>query len=296
MRFKLRQMEVFRAVMIAGSVSGAARMLFVSQPAVSKLLSHTETSLGMKLFHRVSGKLVPTADAVRLFEEVKQVYDAAQKVDTFVDNLLSRPSGQVNVSCSPSLGLSLVPRIVETFLQRYPDVGLHLHTTLIQDVPLELLSGKSDLAITVLPLRNPNLQAEPLRQGRMVCALPQGHRLAARRRLSLHDLSGERMILYSPDIPFGQLIRSAFDRYGCPLPAAVDVPRAELACSLVRRGVGLAIVDEFSVSDGVWNGLAARPLEEEIPIEVSLIRSRFTLASTDVENFIGVVRRELGTD
>jgi len=294
MRFKLRQMEIFRAVMIAGSVSGAARMLFVSQPAVSKLLAHTETSLGMRLFHRVSGKLVPTADAIRLFEEVKKVYDAAQKVDTFVDNLLSRPSGQINVSCSPSLGLSLVPRIVKTFLQRYPDVRLHLHTTLIQDAPQELLSGKSDLAITVLPLRGPNLQVEPLRQGRMVCAVPQGHKLAARCLLSLHDLAGERMILYSPGIPFGQLIRNAFDHYGCPLPAAVDVPRAELACSLVRRNVGLALVDEFSVADGVWNGLAVLPLKEDIPIEVSLIRSRFALSSPEVENFIRIMRCELG--
>jgi len=296
MRFKLRQMEVFRAVMIAGSVSGAARLLFVSQPAVSKLLAHTETSLGIRLFHRVSGKLVPTADAMHLFDEVKKVYDAAQKVETFVDDLLSRPSGQISVSCSPSLGLSLVPRIVKTFLQRYPDVGLHLHTSLIQDAPQELLSGKSDLAIMVLPLHNPNLRVEPLCQGRMVCIVPQQHRLAARGQVSLHDLAGERMILYSPGIPFGQLIRNAFEHYGCPLPTAIDVPRAELACSLVRRDVGLAIVDEFSVSDGVWNGLAVRPLTEPIPIEISLIRSRFALASVEVENFIRTVRDELSAD
>ena len=52
MRFKLRQMEVFRAVMLTGSMNGAARLLSVSQPAVSRLIAHTELSLGLQLFER----------------------------------------------------------------------------------------------------------------------------------------------------------------------------------------------------------------------------------------------------
>ncbi|MCD0501882.1 LysR substrate-binding domain-containing protein [Bordetella petrii] len=284
-------MEVFRAVMIAGSVSGAARMLFVSQPAVSKLLSHTETTLGLKLFHRTGGKLVPTAEAVRLFEEVNQVYDAAERVDQFVDNLTRSPSGTINLCSSPSLGLSLLPRLIRDFLERYPDTKIHFHTTLIQDIPQELLSGKSDLAITVLPVENPNLQIEPLIRGRMVCAIPRRHPLARQNRVSLRDLVDERLILYSRTIPFGRLMLSAFERHGCDVAPIVDVPRAELACSLVRQDVGIAIVDQFSVADDLWQGIVVRPLVEEIPIAVSLVRSRFGLLSPEAELFLSALRR-----
>src|SRR5690606_30731571 len=107
--------------------SGAARMLFISQPAVSKLLAHTETSLNLKLFHRVSGKLVPTAQALSLFEEVKKVYDSAVRVDSFVENLIRQPSGMVSLCSSPSLGLSLVPKLIATFLTKYPDMKVHFH-------------------------------------------------------------------------------------------------------------------------------------------------------------------------
>lgn len=293
MRFKLRQMEVFRAVMVAGSVSGAARLLFVSQPAVSKLLAHTETSLGLRLFDRVGGKLVPNAHALSLFEEVQHVYDAALQVDKFVENLVAAPSGMINVSSSPSLGLSVMPRIMRDYQARYPDVRIHFHTTLIQDVAQELLSGRTDLAVTVLPVESPNLVVEPLMQGRMVCAIPRGHPKARQAQLSLADLVTERMILYSRNIPFGQLMLAAFERYDCHLTPAIDVPRAELACSLVRQGVGIAIVDQFSVDDRLWNDIVVRPLAEDIPIAVSLIRSRFSRPSQSVQAFLDLLRTTL---
>src|SRR5690242_15218521 len=144
MKFKLRQMEVFRAVMLAGTVSGAARALFVSQPAVSRLLTHTESSLGIKLFERTGGKLLPTAAAIALFEEVQPVYDAALSVDRFVENLASRSTIEVSVSCSPALGLGLLPRVIELFHRRNPKTRVNLYTTLTADVPNELLSKKTD--------------------------------------------------------------------------------------------------------------------------------------------------------
>ncbi len=290
MRFKLRQMEVFRAVMISGSVSGAARLLYVSQPAVSKLLAHTERSLGLTLFDRIGGKLVPTAQANSLFEEVRRIYDAAIQVNRFVDQLAAAPAAMINLSCSPSLGLSFLPRVIRHYLGRHPDTRIHLHTTLIEDIAQELLSGKSDLAVSVLPIDNANLDVTPLVEGRMVCAMPCNHRLARLTHVGLNRLAAERLILYSRTIPFGQLLTSAFERHDLQVAAAIDVPRAELACSLVRQGLGVAIIDEFSVSDGLWRDVVVRPIDELIPISVSLIRSRFARTSRSTEAFVAVLR------
>jgi len=286
-------MEVFRAVMIAGSASGAARMLFISQPAVSRLLAHMEASLGLKLFHRSGGKLVPTSQAQLLLDEVNRVYDAAQRVDSFVSNLAKKASGTLKLACSPSLGLNLMPKLIGEFLESHPQVHVHFHTTLIQDTPMELLSGKTDMVVSVLPIENPNLCSEALIKGRMVCAIPAGHELAGRHSVSLSDLEGHRLILYSRSIPFGQLMVSAAERYGCALNPAIDVPRAELACSLVNEGIGVAIVDQFSVASHGWRNIVVRPLEEEIPISVSLVRSKFTPPSEAAELFIRLLHDRL---
>lgn len=296
MRFKLRQMEVFRAVMIAGSASGAARMLFISQPAVSRLVAHMEASLGLTLFHRTGGKLMPTAQAQRLLDEVNGVYDAALRVDSFVSNLAKQASGTLKLACSPSLGLSLLPRLIGKFLLRHPEVHVHFHTTLIQDVPMELLSGKIDMAVSVLPIDNPNLGSEVLMKGRMVCAIPAGHPLADKLSISLSELQAHRLILYSRSIPFGQLMLAAAERYGCVLDSAIDVPRAELACSLVNEGLGIAIVDQFSVASHGWSNIVVRPLIEEIPIAVSLVRSKFTPPSDAAEPFIKLLHEQLSRE
>lgn len=293
MRFKLRQMEVFRAVMIAGSASGAARMLFISQPAVSRLLAHMESSLDLTLFHRTGGKLVPTPQARLLLDEVNRVYDAALRVDSFVGSLAKKASGTLKLACSPSLGLSLVPGLISEFLGKFPQVHVHFHTVLIQDTPMELLSGKTDMMVSVLPIDNPNLRCEALIKGRMVCAVPVNHPLADRHSISLADLEGHRLILYSRSIPFGKLVLAAAERHGCVLDPAIDVPRAELACSLANEGIGVAIIDQFSVASHGWGNIVVRPLIEEIPISVSLIRSKFTPPSDAAEQFIRLVQARL---
>lgn len=70
---RLRHIEVFHAVMQAGTISGAAQLLHISQPAVTKVLQHAELQLGMALFDRVRGKLYPTPEANRLFVEIDKL-------------------------------------------------------------------------------------------------------------------------------------------------------------------------------------------------------------------------------
>jgi len=80
MQLNLRQIETFRAVMTTGSISGAAKLLFISQPAVSRSLAHMEQRLGFALFERVKGRLYATPEAKKLHREVEAVYRGVQRV------------------------------------------------------------------------------------------------------------------------------------------------------------------------------------------------------------------------
>ena len=290
MRFKLRQMEVFRAVMLTGSMNGAARLLFVSQPAISRLIAHTEQSLGLQLFERDKGKLTPTPEAQRLFQEVGPLFEEALRIDELARDLAERPAGALTLCSSPSLALNFVPPVIAQYLELYPNVRLKYHTTLLADMAHELLGRKAELAVSVLPIDHPNLVVEPLATGEMVCILPQGHPLASRPAVSLTELARHRLILYSRNIPFGQLVAAAFQRANVSWNSAVDIVRAELACALVRVGAGVAIVDQFSVGEQGWPGVVTRPLQESIPLSLSLVRSRFERPSRQVQRFVRLIK------
>ena len=84
----LRHMEVFHAIMRTGSVTGAARSLNVTQPAVSAVLKHCESQLKMKLFTRVSGRLQPTAEARAIFPEIAAIFGRVEAVKSLTQDLV----------------------------------------------------------------------------------------------------------------------------------------------------------------------------------------------------------------
>ena len=294
MRFKLRQMEAFRAVMLTGSMNGAARLLFISQPAVSRMIAYTEQSLGLRLFDRTSGKVVPTAEAELLFREVEAMYDSALRVDDFARDLVSQPQGTLTICTSPSLALNFVPPVVARFVQDQPEVRLKYHTALLSEMAHQLTSRKADLAVCVLPIEDPNLIVEPFAEGRMVAIVPHGHPLATRRALEPRDIVQYPLILYSRNIPFGQIVATALQRAGLDWRSSIDIHRAELACALVRAGAGVAIVDEFSVSGAGWPGIVVKPLWEAIPLTLSLARARFVRPSRQAREFTKLVKAHAG--
>lgn len=289
MKFRLRQMEVFRAVMLTGSINGAAKLLFTSQPAVSRIVSHTEQTLQLALFNRVKGKLIPTPEGEALFREVDEFYQQALRVDEFARGLALGPSGTLRISCSPSLSRSILPRAITAFQKRYPNIRVDVHTTLLNGMAQEVLSNKVDLAMSVLPVDHPNLNVTPFTEGRMVCVVPAGHELSQLASVDISDLARHTLIAHHPSIAFGQLVASAFRKAGITLSSQVDIYETDVACALVRAGAGVAMVDEFTVAGLAWPDLRVLPLASEIKLTPSIVRSAFETRTTHADKFAEVL-------
>ncbi|MGU7772572.1 LysR family transcriptional regulator [Burkholderia sp. MR1-5-21] len=286
MNFRLRQMEVFRAVMLTGSINGAAKLLFASQPAVSRIISHTEQTLGLTLFNRVKGKLLPTPEAEALFREVDDFYQHAVRINEFAQGLTRGPAGVLNLCSSPCLSRGMMPRVITRFVQRYPEIRVNYRTTLLNGMAHEVLSNAADLAVSVLPLDHPNLKVQPFTSGRMVVVVPRGHELTQFCSISIADLSRHPLIAHHPGIPFGQLVGAAFRKAGVTRLSRIDVHQTDVACSLVRAGAGIALVDQFTVEDIGWPDLQVLPLSEDITLTPSIVRSVFDTRATHADKFI----------
>lgn len=289
MKLNLRQIEVFRAIMLSGSISGASKLLFVSQPAVSRLIAYTEQRLGLMLFQRIKGRLYPTPEARRLFVEVTALYQNVQRVNEVADNLAENREGQLRLSCSPSLGQSLLPRAIAQFRRQFPEVRIVLQT-LIPSVMLQsLLTQQVELGVAYMPVDHPSLAWQPLYENRIVAVLPKGHALAARKQVTVKDLVDEPLIGYSADIPFGMLINKLFGGGDAQPEPRIEVQQAHVACALVQAGAGVALVDEITVAGPIWSDVVTVPIVGTVNAPVNVFHLQLQPLSRLAQAFIQVL-------
>lgn len=274
MSLNLRQIEVFRAVMIAGSISGASQLLMISQPAVSRMLSYSEQRIGFRLFERVKGRLYPSPEARRLFRDVEHVYRDVQRVNATVSDLVQRRHGVVRLVCSPSLGHQLVPLAIATFRHHHQQVRVSLECARNITLRDRLLDHQADLGISLFPVDHPNLEISPLFKTRLVGICHRDHPLAAEGALEVETLSQHPLIGYGVDTPFGRLVQQLHESHGMTYQPAIEVDSPHYACGLVRSQAGIALVDEFSLHSDFSDSLCTLSLSYTQTLEVNLVHPR----------------------
>ncbi|AVT04658.1 LysR family transcriptional regulator [Paracidovorax avenae] len=296
MQFRLRQMEMFRAVMLAGSIKGAAKLLAMSQPAVSRGIAHTEQCLGYPLFDRVKGRLCPTEEAKALIAEVESCYLHALQVNDLAARLRNGSAGSLNICSSACLSNGLTTRAILRFLESYPKVQIQLRVCTLAEMPHMLLSNQVDLAIALLPLEHVNLEVEVVASGRMVCVVPTDHPLASQEMVSLQDLSRVPVISLHPGNPGGQLIEAALDELGISLNVCVHIWQTNVACALAAAGSHVALVDEFTAQELPPHQLRILPLVEDISLTPAVVRSALGVARPYIAPFINALKEQAVED
>src|SRR5262245_10941276 len=93
-----RQIEAFRALMLTGSATSAARMIYVTQPAVSRLVRDPQQTLGLKLFERRGTRLMPTSEALSLYAEVERSFVGLDRIQQAADELRTRRAGVLRIA------------------------------------------------------------------------------------------------------------------------------------------------------------------------------------------------------
>lgn len=297
MPLNLRQIEVFRAVMLTGSISGAAELLFVSQPAVSRLLAHTEQTAGFTLFDRIKGRLYATPEARQLFTEVENAYLGVQRVNSLARDLAENRKGTLRVIAHTTVGGAFVPQAIGAFHRAFPDVRLSFDCGRLWVLKERMLNQQADLAVTLFPMEHPNLEATFLRDVSLVCVLPRRHPLAAHARVAVEDLRHHPVISYEEGTPFGLLMARLFASCGLPSDQSVEAGTPREACALVEAGLGAAIADEFSAREYERGELVVRSIAGTTSqLQATVVYKRYQPLSRIARAFIDVLQRLVAPD
>ena len=264
----LRHIEVFHAVYVNGSVSAAARMLNVSQPSVSKVLRHAETLLGFQLFNRTGGRLIPTEDAHTLFGEVSEIQDRVQALREASRNLKRGVGATLRISALPSIALDVLPSSVAHFLKSHPSARFDLQTIHHEDLLRKLYERETDIAIAIEVPRGAAVDHRRLGKGELVVLYREEDMPDAPARIALEHLVGRPLISLASSGPIGQMFSAEVQRLGIELDEVVLARTFHIATALVRLGVGMTVVDNFTAQASMAPGLAMRPLAPGITFEI----------------------------
>ena len=271
---RLRELEIFNALMKARTTTGAAELLAISQPAVSKALKHLEAQSGLALFKRVRGRLCPTPEAETLYRNVSNVFARLDTIDRIAQDLRDGRGGVISVAATPTLGSSLLARAVVRFRQEHPGVEIIFRSITSHDVARRVVGGEADFGTVHRSIDRAGLEVEPLMQVELVCILPRHHPLAHQPAVSLHDLIPHPLISYRPGTPIGTLIASAFQAAGLTKPIDVQTSLSSTACLLTAEGTGIALTDPFAVMTSSFPTLVVRAVRPRIAVSVDLLFSR----------------------
>ena len=265
---RLRHIEIFQAIRQTGSISAAAQLLHVSQPAVSKVLQHAELQLGFPLFLRIRGKLQPTPEALALEREVDKVTESLQGVRRLAQNLRREPGQSLRIGATPALALSLLPPAIREWTQRYPDIACELSSAHSRELVQNLLMREVDVALTLQPPDHPGLNAQPLAHGVLVALAPQGYwkENELGKPLPLMALAGAPLIGLSSADPLSAKLDSYLEAVDPPPRVSIAVQTYSLARAMVESGAGLAVIDPFTALGASPATTCIRPLAPPLPI------------------------------
>ncbi len=202
-----RQIEAFRMVMLRGSITAAAQMLNVSQPAVSRLIRDLEVRTGLSLFERHGNHLLPTPDASQFLAEVERYALGLQALTTYAHELASLKRGSLRIIAMPALAMGFLPRFVASFIEGRNLSRVYLHGTPSHLVIDAISAGQADVGFAAAPSERPGLVIEPL-DAHVVVVMQRRHPLAKQRSVRTKDLKGEKLIaLAEPTIFAGPIPR-----------------------------------------------------------------------------------------
>ncbi len=268
----LRQIEVFRTLMLAGSISSAGRALHVSQPAISRVLALTESRLGYLLFERSRSGLHPTPEARRLYTQVEEIYNHVQQVNNLAASLGSDGSGELKIISSASFGQKLIPQSLAHFRVKNPKALVdHRNVTFDEQVPY-FLSGQADIGISMNAADHPHLTSMKLGEKPIVCIIPKNHELASREVIRPEDIHDSRWIGYPKNTPFANAMQKFFGPSGIDHAPSVLVRSPITAFAFALEGIGPTFVDQSSIPCHTDN-LVVRPILPRASVEIWVTRS-----------------------
>ncbi|MCC8537410.1 LysR family transcriptional regulator [Xanthomonas axonopodis pv. poinsettiicola] len=294
---RLKPLRAFCQTVRLGSVSRAAEALYVSQPAVTLQLQALERDLGVALFERSGRRLAPSREGQLLYDMALPLVESLDGLEaSFREKVRGLDAGDLTIAANSSTILYLLPRIVENFRARHPDVRLTLHNAISADGTDLLREDAVDLAVGSMLDVPADLSYAPVYRFEQLLITPPDHPLARKANVTLQDLSPYPLILPPRRQVTYRLVDLIFQQARVPYTVALEVGGWEVIKQYVAMGMGISIVTAICVTDADRDRLATRSLKDFFPTRsYGVVVRKGKYLSPQARAFIELIQPDLFT-
>ena len=285
MAITTKQLEVFIAFKECGTVTNAAEVLHLSQPAVSRTLERLQREAGFQILEKRGTRLVLTAAGIAFYDEVKKYYSGLVKINQVARDLATDRIGHLSVGVFAAWSNAWIASKLARFLQHREDIEVSVVVRDSRTLIDLVISQSLDMAISVYDSTHPAVKSRFLSRENLVCAVPTGHRLAAKDVIDLTNVGCVKVISLSTQDPMHQRIQEHLDR-NADFSQCISVSTGATACHLVADQMGIAIVPEQSAREYQHLGYEVRPLAQNLSLPIYLITASHSAASSVAKRFI----------
>lgn len=286
----MREIEIFRALMHAGSAGKAGDLLGISQPAVSQSIKKFETESGLRLFERTRGRLVPTPEAQALLGEVDQYISGFENLKHRVRSLREYGMQRLAIAAFPALGTGFMARAIAAFEPGRRGIRMSLQIMSSREVHHRVTSGRVDLGLMADELDVAGLESSEFMSLSGVVVLPPGHALARVAVVKPEMLAGLPFIALNPEDATRTRLEKALAPLNIRLDPLIETPFASSVCELALRGVGVGIANPIVALDYAPRGLVLKPLAIDVQFRSLLVFRAGVPLSKNARELLMVMR------
>ena len=241
--YTLSQIMTFLAVAETKSFRLAAERLRVSPPAVSARIRELEDRLGVRLFHRTTRSVVPTAEGERLGAAALQALEQLHGVADALRDEAALRHGRFSVATLPSMAATILPPAMAEFRGDHPGVEIGMIDAPEGRALEAVVSGEAAFGLLArAPPAHRDLLFEPLFRDDSVAVVAVGHPLAARRSLRLPELVDQPLLVPAVGTSVRAMVDEAFARFGLAFQPAYEAMNLATLLALAEAGFGVSFV------------------------------------------------------
>ncbi|WP_299732267.1 LysR substrate-binding domain-containing protein [uncultured Tateyamaria sp.] len=265
---KIRQLEAFRATVIEGTMSAAAEALRTSQPTISRHLIELERTLQVQLFRREKGRAHLTHEGLQFYRRVEEVFSAFTSLGSVAQDLRDDSAREIRITASFAFSMTIVPDVMARMLQKFPDLRVQVLTVDKNSYFEAHCETEFDVILGNRIGFESTMKQVPLAEVDFICALPSDHRLVGKDEIHVSDLEGETMIsLLEEDKRLFLKHERLFEDAKVNVTQNLYCHSSASAYAMVRRGLGIALMEPFSAAIWEQNGVVTRPFRPQLTYE-----------------------------
>lgn len=247
-----------------GSITKAAKSLFITPQGLSKIIINLENELKIPLFYRTPTGISPTEYGELLMEKARHIISELDEIEHHYSNL-NNITGQISLASSYGVIAAFSPKFLLDFRNKAPNINLKWWEYTDIRAEQAIWDGEADCGLIKGPISKEHFDSKLLAAYKSMVLVPKTHPLAGKKRISVNDLRNEKIILESSEFKIFHNFKEACKKAGFSPTIVFETTELSLAHKLCQQGMGLAITVEFAVEDMPMPDFIAIPFKEDGP-------------------------------